>query len=92
MKIYKFLGKNGRTTIPYAMRVKLGICDNEFVSFEDMQDGTIIVRRENMCECPSGCLFADDDTITIYDILNSLNEQEKKAAIVHLTMSLTENG
>ena len=33
-KVYRILGKKGRTTIPYAIRKKLGITYNDLLSFE----------------------------------------------------------
>lgn len=47
-KIYRILGKRGRTTIPHAIRVKLGLRHNDLISFEEDGD-TVIVRREKVC-------------------------------------------
>ena len=54
-KIYRTLGKRGRTTIPYAIRVRLGLRHNDLLSFEEDGDA-VIVRREKVC---NNC-FADD--------------------------------
>ena len=34
-KIYRNLGKRGRTTIPYEIRVRLGLRHNDLLSFEE---------------------------------------------------------
>lgn len=53
-KIYRFLGKSGRTTIPYPLRVAMGFKRYDLVSFERRGDA-IIVRRERICDgCADG--------------------------------------
>lgn len=44
-KIYKILGKEGRTTIPFALRIKYGYKPNDILSYEDKGDGTPPKRR-----------------------------------------------
>ena len=40
-KIYKILGKRGRITIPYELRLKHGFAYNDVVSFEETDKDTI---------------------------------------------------
>ena len=47
-KIYRTLGKRGRTTIPYVIRVKLGLRHNDLLSFEEDGD-TIVSRSAYIC-------------------------------------------
>ncbi len=91
MKVFRFLGKRGRTTIPLPLRIRLCIQDNELVSFEDLEDGSVLIRRNGICTNPGDCVFDGEDTVTLYDILNSLNVSEKKAVIRHLSNSLSNN-
>ena len=46
MKINKILGKRGRITIPYEIRLKMGFKCNDVVSFEEQDNNTVIIRRE----------------------------------------------
>ena len=50
-KTYRFLGNRGRTTIPFSLRMELGIKRNDLVSFERLGD-TIVIRKEKICD---GC-------------------------------------
>lgn len=52
MKINKILGKRGRITIPYEIRLKMGFKYNDVVSFEEQDNNTVIIRREKICD---GC-------------------------------------
>lgn len=53
-KIYRFLGKSGRTTIPYPLRVAMGFKRYDLVSFERWGD-VVIVRKEKICDgCADG--------------------------------------
>lgn len=90
MKYYRVIGKKGRTTIPFSMRVRLDIRDNDLISFEETDDGAVLVRREKMCQSRGPCPIEDD--VTIYDILNCLTEKEMLAVMIHLTNRMAEKG
>ena len=51
-KIVRVLGKRGRITIPYEIRVRNKIGYNDILSFEEKDKNTIIVRKEKLC---GGC-------------------------------------
>ena len=78
-KIYKPLGKRGRATIPYAIRVKLGLRHNDLLSFEEDGD-TIVIRRENICnECDDfydDADMPDDDNDVLLDFVDDLSDKE----------------
>ena len=90
MKYYRVIGKKGRTTIPFSMRVRLDIRDNDLISFEETDDGAVLVRREQMCQSRGPCPIEDD--VTIYDILNCLTEKEMLGVMIHLTNQMAEKG
>ena len=48
-KIYRILGKRGRITIPYALRMLMGFHPNDLVSFTRNGD-EVIVKREKICD------------------------------------------
>ena len=86
-KIYRTLGKRGRTTIPYAIRVRLGLRHNDLLSFEEDGDA-VIVRREKVCdECDD---FLDDideigeDNDALLDFVDDLSDKERMTLFFYL--------
>ena len=86
-KIYRILGKRGRTTIPHAIRVRLGLRHNDLISFEEDGD-TVIVRREKVCdECDD---FLDDideigeDNDALLDFVDDLSDKERMTLFFYL--------
>ena len=47
MKFYRFLGQEGRTTIPLEIREYLDLEDRDLLSFT-VEDDTVIIRREDV--------------------------------------------
>ncbi len=86
LKMYRVLGKRGRITIPYEIRQRIGFRHNDVLSFTQQDDGSVLVRREKICD---NCIdIADDysENITLEDFLNSLSEEEQRDALVHLSL------
>lgn len=86
LKIYRVLGKRGRITIPYEIRQRIGFRHNDVLSFTQQDDGSVLVRREKICDnCKE---FADEfeENITLEDFLDSLSEEEQRDALVHLSL------
>lgn len=90
MKINKILGKRGRITIPYEIRLKMGFKYNDVVSFEEQDNNTVIIRREKICD---GCkkdapnpIEKPTDEITLLDFLDGLSAAEQRAALIHLSV------
>ena len=90
MKINKILGKRGRITIPYEIRLKMGFKYNDVVSFEEQDNNTVIIRREKICD---GCkkdapnpVEKPTDQITLLDFLDGLSAAEQRAALIHLSV------
>lgn len=46
-KIYRVLGKRGRLTIPYEIRVQGQFAPNDLLSFEVCRDGSILIQKEH---------------------------------------------
>lgn len=90
MKINKILGKRGRITIPYEIRLKMGFKYNDVVSFEEQDNNTVIIRREKICD---GCkkdapnpVEKPTDEITLLDFLDGLSAAEQRATLIHLSV------
>lgn len=91
-KIYKVLGKCGRITIPFEIRQRLGFSYNDVVSFQ-IEDNTITVKREKVCDdCNTGKMTSvdtisnSDATVTLLELLDGLSEGEQRAALIHLSV------
>ena len=91
-KMYRVLGKRGRITIPDEIRQSTGF-HYDIVSFTQQDEDTVIIRREKICD---HCKDREDDKNTekgLLDFLNSLSEEQQRAAIVHLSANVgKENG
>ena len=81
-KMLKVLGKKGVVIIPYEIRKELGYNYNDVISFTPRRDGSIIIRKEELCD---NCIDAEDETMTLEGFLDTLNEDEQRDALVHLT-------
>lgn len=86
MKRFKTLGEQGRITIPYDMRSKMGLSYNDIISFEETDRG-VIVRKEKLCDnCCNNTSIApirpDEDAIC--DFIDSLPAEKQKATLFHL--------
>lgn len=46
MKIFRIIGNEGRITIPYSIRQAVGFLPDDVVSFQLMEDDSVLVRRE----------------------------------------------
>ena len=53
MKTYRVLGQKGRTTIPLSIRIRLGLRCGDVLSFAE-ENGTVIVRKEKICDLCKG--------------------------------------
>ena len=94
MTLIKFLGKEGRTTIPYPIRERLGWEEGDIISFTELEDGSVLLTQEIICD---GCedLYDNpknnepdeaEEQLTLQDALDGLTEQEQREALIYLTM------
>lgn len=54
MRTLRILGKRGRITVPYEIRKKLGFQPNDVLSFQIMDDRTVSIQRERLCNSTRG--------------------------------------
>lgn len=90
LKIYRVLGKKGRITIPFVIRQRIGFRYNDVLSFTQQDDGSVVIRREKLCD---NCQYLEEDfeeNITLEDFLDSLSEKEQRDALIHLSLLWAE--
>lgn len=90
LRLFRVLGKKGRITIPYEIRKRIGFRYNDVLSFTELDDGSVLVRREKICD---NCKYLEEDfeeNITIEDFLDSLSEEEQRDALIHLSLLWAE--
>lgn len=90
LKIYRVLGKKGRITIPYEIRQRIGFRYNDVLSFTQQDDGSVLVRKEKICD---NCQYLEEDfeeNYTLEDFLDSLSEEEQRNALLHLSLLWAE--
>lgn len=86
LRLFRVLGKRGRITIPYEIRQRIGFRYNDVLSFTQQDDGSILVRREKLCD---NCQYLEEDfeeNITLEDFLDSLSEEEQRDTLIHLSL------
>lgn len=89
MKLYRVLGREGKITIPYAMRQHIGFGESDIVSFELVSCDAVLVRRERILSRDG--VPVDADMPSLKDFLESLSEEEQYASLVHLSVLWAEH-
>ena len=90
LKIYRALGKKGRITIPFEIRQRIGFRYNDVLSFTHQDDGSIVVRREKICDNCNELAEEFEENFTLEDFLDSLSEEEQRDALLHLSLLWAE--
>ena len=90
MKLYRFLGKRGRITIPYEIRQQIGFRYNDVLSFTKLDDNSVVVRKEKICDNCNEFAEEFEENYTLEDFLDILSEEEQKDALVHLSLLWAE--
>ena len=91
LKMYRVLGERGRITIPYEIRKRIGFRYNDVLSFTQQDDGSVVVRREKLCDNSQYLAEEFEENYTLEDFLDSLSEQEQRDALLHLSLLWAEN-
>lgn len=90
LKIYRVLGKKGRITIPYEIRQRIGFRYNDVLSFTELDDGSVVVRKEKICDNCNEFAEEFEENFTLEDFLDSLSEEEQRNALLHLSLLWAE--
>lgn len=89
-QIFRILGKHGRITIPFEIRQRIGFSYNDVLSFTESPDGrSVVVTREHICDncdAETDHMKEANDTVTLFDFLNDLSDEQQKAAFAHLKL------
>ena len=91
-KPIKILGKRGRVTIPFEIRQALGYTDNDILSFTAQPDGTLLVRREKLCDDgeekqePAEKRTSD----SVMELLDSLPDSQQRDILIKLSVRWAE--
>ncbi|WP_418841574.1 AbrB/MazE/SpoVT family DNA-binding domain-containing protein [Ruminococcus sp.] len=90
LRLFRVLGKRGRITIPFEIRQRIGFRCNDVLSFTELDDSSVVVRREKICD---NCQYLEEDfeeNYTLEDFLGSLSEEEQRNALLHLSLLWAE--
>ena len=90
LKIYRVLGEKGRITIPFVIRQRIGFRFNDVLSFTQQDDGSVVVRREKICDNCNELTEEFEENFTLEDFLDSLSEEEQRDALLHLSLLWAE--
>lgn len=90
LKIYRVLGKKGRITIPFEIRQQIGFRYNDVLSFNQQDDGSVLVRREKICDNCKELAEEYEENFTLEDVIDSLSEEEQRDALIHLSLLWAE--
>lgn len=85
-KIYRILGKEGNITIPYLLRFHIGFQPGDVVSFKQVSEDAVLVRRERLqerVETPS-------DLLELRELLDNLTESQQRTARCYLSILCTD--
>lgn len=84
MKYYRFLGQEGRTTIPLEIREYLDMEDHDLLSF-CVEDDAVIIRREQVC---NDCARAEEEPFD--EFFDSLPLAQQQALVAHLAKKILQ--
>ena len=76
-KTYRFLGRNGRTTIPIQIRRMLNIGRGDLIGYS-IQGNTVVVTKEEVC---NNCKTEHD---SVQEMAEQLTPQERREMLSYL--------
>ena len=90
LRLFRILGKRGRITIPFEIRQRIGFKYNDVLSFTELDDSSVVVRKEKICDNCKELAEEYEENFTLEDFLDSLSEEEQRDALVHLSLKWVE--
>ena len=94
LKIYRVLGKKGRITIPYEIRKRIGFKYNDVLSFTELDDSSVVVRKEKICDNCNEFAEEFEENYTLEDFLDSLSDVGRilRTFKIKKNVEVTDNG
>ena len=89
-KPIKILGKRGRVTIPFEIRQALGYTDNDILSFTAQPDGTLVVRREKLCDDCNEEPAEERTSESLMKLLDALPDSQQREILIKLSVRWAE--
>ena len=89
-KPIKILGKRGRVTIPFEIRQALGFSDNDILSFTAQPDGTLVVRREKLCDDCNEEPAEERTSESLMKLLDALPDSQQREILIKLSVRWAE--
>lgn len=86
-KLYRILGREGTITIPYIFRFRIGFQPGDVVSFQQISDDTVLVRRERLQERRD----PPKDLLELRELLDNLTESQQRTARCYLSVLCTDS-
>ena len=86
-KIYRILGKEGNITIPYMMRFHIGFQPGDVVSFQQVTEDAVLVRRERLQERKD----PPKDLLELREYIDSMTESQQRIARCYLSILCTDD-
>lgn len=88
-KVYRFIGKRGRITVPFSIRQCMKLKANDLISFYQEDDETVVIRKEKVCD--NCCdVYEDETEMTLQELLDSFSEEEQRMALIQLSVKWAE--
>ena len=91
MKTYRVLGQKGRTTIPFSIRMRLGLRCGDVLSFAE-ENGTVTVRKEKICDlCKEKRILPEhSDMDSFSSFAEQLTTDERRVLLTCLIAKFSE--
>lgn len=86
-KIYRILGKEGNITIPYMMRFHIGFQPGDVVSFQQVTEDAVLVRRERLQERKD----PPKDLLELREYIDGMTESQQRIARCYLSILCTDD-
>lgn len=90
LRLFRILGKRERITIPFEIRQRIGFKYNDVLSFTELDDSSVVVRKEKICDNCKELAEEYEENFTLEDFLGSLSEEEQRNALLHLSLLWAE--
>lgn len=72
------------------IRQRIGFRYNDILSFTQQGDGSVLVKREKICDNCKELAEEYEENFTLDDFLDSLSEEEQRNALLHLSLLWAE--